>query len=302
LNLYSATIYQAENGTLNGTYVANTYSGYQGTGYVDGFDNAGDYCQVTVNVPSAGMYNITIGYAAPMGQKINDLYVNGIFQASITFPSSSNFTWVAAGMVPLNAGNNTLRIQHNWGWFYLDWFGVEQASLPPLNVSKNLVNPNSTNATKCLMSYLVDNFGNKTIAGQSGYSDATWLYNNTGRYPALCGFDMMDYSPSRVERGTTSQEVERAITWYQQGGIVQFQWHWNAPTCLYDTPGCEWWRGFYTDCTCFDIQYAMNNPSSQEYQLIIRDLDAIAYQLKRLRDAGVPVLWRPLHEAEGGWF
>jgi mannan endo-1,4-beta-mannosidase len=25
-------------------------------------------------------------------------------------------------------------------------------------------------------------------------------------------------------------------------------------------------------------------------------------QLARLREAGVPVLWRPLHEAEGGWF
>jgi|GEM_PF-1464380 len=298
----AATIYQAENGTLNGTYVSNSLAGYQGTGYVDGFDNAGDYCQVTVNVPTAGMYTITIGYAATMGQKINDLYVNGVFQTSVTFPSSSGFTSVTAGMVPLNAGNNTLRIQYNWGWFYLDWFGVEAATLPPLVVSKNLVNPNSTNATKCLMSYLVDNFGNKTIAGQHNRSDVDWVYNNTGKYPALCGFDMIDYSPSRVERGASSTEVEKAIAWYQQGGIVEFEWHWNAPTCLYDTSDCPWWRGFYTECTCFDIQYAMNNPSSNEYQLIIRDLDAIATQLKRLRDAGVPVLWRPLHEAEGGWF
>ncbi|MBP7793333.1 MAG: beta-mannanase [Candidatus Goldbacteria bacterium] len=302
--IYSAAIiYQAESGTLNGTYVSNVLSGYQGSGYVDGFDNAGDYCQVTVNVSNAGMYTITLGYAATMGQKINDLYVNGVFQASVTFPVSSGFTSVNAGIVPLNAGNNTIQIRHNWGWFYLDWFGVEAATLPPLTVSKTLVNPNSTNAAKCLMSYLVDNFGNKTISGQAGISDATWLYNNTGKYPALCGFDMMDYSPSRVERGAGDpHEVENAISWYQQGGIVQFQWHWNAPTCLYDTTGCEWWRGFYTECTCFDVEYAMNNPASQEYQMIIRDMDAIAAQLKRLRDAGVPVLWRPLHEAEGGWF
>ena len=38
------------------------------------------------------------------------------------------------------------------------------------------------------------------------------------------------------------------------------------------------------------------------YDLLIRDIDAIAEQLKRLQDAGVPVLWRPLHEASGGWF
>jgi hypothetical protein len=34
----------------------------------------------------------------------------------------------------------------------------------------------------------------------------------------------------------------------------------------------------------------------------MRDIDAIAVQLKKLKDANVPVLWRPLHEAEGAWF
>jgi mannan endo-1,4-beta-mannosidase len=31
-------------------------------------------------------------------------------------------------------------------------------------------------------------------------------------------------------------------------------------------------------------------------------MDAIAVQLKKFSDAGIPVLWRPLHEADGGWF
>ena len=31
-------------------------------------------------------------------------------------------------------------------------------------------------------------------------------------------------------------------------------------------------------------------------------MDAIAMQLKKVSDANIPVLWRPLHEAEGGWF
>jgi len=35
---------------------------------------------------------------------------------------------------------------------------------------------------------------------------------------------------------------------------------------------------------------------------LIRDIDAIAVQLKRLQAANIPILWRPLHEAEGGWF
>lgn len=46
----------------------------------------------------------------------------------------------------------------------------------------------------------------------------------------------------------------------------------------------------------------MNSPGSGNYNLILRDIDAIAIQLKRLQSAGVPVLWRPLHEAGGTWF
>lgn len=34
----------------------------------------------------------------------------------------------------------------------------------------------------------------------------------------------------------------------------------------------------------------------------MRDIDAIAEQLKKFDAAGVPILWRPLHEADGRWF
>lgn len=299
-------IYQAEDGVFNGTNVSTASPGYQGTGFVTGFDTAGDYCQVTVTAPSAGIYNITLGYAVPAGwgDKVNDLYANGVLQSSVTFTNSASaFTSVNAGLVPLNAGSNTLRVQNNWGYIYLDWFGVEAAVLPPLSVPDTLVNTASSAATKCLMSYLVNNYGDYTISGQSNTPNAQWIYNNTGKYPALCGFDMMDYSPSRVERGVGDpMEVEKAIAWYQAGGIVQFQWHWNAPMHLIDTVDHEWWRGFYTHATTYDIAYALANTGSAEYTALIRDIDAIAVQLERLQAAGVPVLWRPLHEAQGAWF
>ena len=31
-------------------------------------------------------------------------------------------------------------------------------------------------------------------------------------------------------------------------------------------------------------------------------MDAIALQLKKVASNNIPVLWRPLHEAAGGWF
>jgi hypothetical protein len=50
------------------------------------------------------------------------------------------------------------------------------------------------------------------------------------------------------------------------------------------------------------VAAALADKESADYQLLIRDIDAIAVQLQRLEDAQIPVLWRPLHEAEGGWF
>jgi len=34
----------------------------------------------------------------------------------------------------------------------------------------------------------------------------------------------------------------------------------------------------------------------------MQDIELIAGELQKLEDADVPILWRPLHEAEGGWF
>ena len=53
--------------------------------------------------------------------------------------------------------------------------------------------------------------------------------------------------------------------------------------------------------TTFNISSALADPNGSDYALVIRDLDAIATQLKRIQAAGIPLLWRPLHEAEGGW-
>lgn len=169
-------------------------------------------------------------------------------------------------------------------------------------ISGYLVNKDVTSEARELMTYLAERYGLGVLSGQQDYGNLNWINENTGRKPAVIGFDLMDYSPSRTERGAISQEIRDAIAWHQQGGIVTLCWHWNAPTHLVDEPGKEWWRGFYTNATTYDLASALAHSESQEYTLLIRDIDAIALQLQELKDAGVPVLFRPLHEAEGGWF
>lgn len=299
----AAVTYEAEEGVLTGVSVSSETAGYSGNGYVTGFNENSDSVVITVNVPATGLYALTVRYHSPYGDKNTSLVLNGNPSGELTLRQSVGFEEAQGGKLLLQAGNNTIGFASNWGWYNIDAIRIEQAPTPPPHqVTKELVNPKASKEAEALYRYLRSEYGNRILSGQQTLADANWVYNTTGKKPAVLGLDLIDYSPSRVEYGASSTEVEDALEWDEQGGIVTFAWHWNAPKGLINQPGKEWWRGFYTYATTFDVQYAMDNPQSEDYKLLVRDIDAIAVQLKRLQKAKVPVLWRPLHEAEGGWF
>jgi hypothetical protein len=295
--------YEAEDGVLNGTTVGSSATGFSGTGYVEGFDTSTDSVTITIPDSPGGLHDLNVRYRAPYGGKVASLQLNGAGLGDLTLAETTSFTDVAAGRVLLAAGDNTVAVVNNWGWYEIDAISVTPSGdRPPHQVTGALVNESASAEARSLMRYLTDTYGQHILSGQQDAASIAWVEQNIGKAPAVGGFDLMDYSPSRVERGTSSREVENMIAWDARGGMVTLCWHWNAPSGLIDTPGKEWWRGFYTDATTFDVAAALVDKTSTEYQLLIRDIDAIAVQLQRLEDAGIPVLWRPLHEAEGGWF
>jgi mannan endo-1,4-beta-mannosidase len=295
---------EAESGALSGTQVSTQHSGYTGTGFVTGFDSDGDKVTMTVNVIKGDLYNLYIRYAAPFGEKFNFVYVNNINFGSVQFAASNGFKEILVGKIFLDEGVNTIAIVKEWGFFELDNIRLEKTLPSEINhIESNVVIPNPSAATTELYNFLSKTYGKVILSGQYGGDvEFNRIKSVSGKTPLIRGFDLIDYSPSRVAHGATSTETEKAIAWHAQNGIVTFAWHWNAPKDLIDQPGKEWWRGFYTEATTFDVTKAMNNTASEEYTLIIRDIDAIAVQLKKLKDENVPVLWRPLHEAEGAWF
>jgi mannan endo-1,4-beta-mannosidase len=109
-----------------------------------------------------------------------------------------------------------------------------------------LINQRADIYTRKLYNYLRSIYGKKILSGQQGLDWATWIQEQTGKFPALVSLDLMDYSPSRVEHGTTGTAIEEAISHAKNGGIISILWHWNAPTGLYDTEENPWWSGFYT--------------------------------------------------------
>ncbi len=184
---------------------------------------------------------------------------------------------------------------------------VQQPVIPSLPGKPlvQLVDNRSTSSTQKLFAYLVEQYGRNIISGQQ--DDVEYVLEKTGKEPAIGAFDLMEYSPSRVPFGSRPlRSSEACIEWARKGegrGIISLCWHWNAPTDLINqAPDKLWWSGFYTRATTFDLAAALIDKNGDRYQLLLRDIDAIAEQLKKFQAADVPVLWRPLHEAPGGWF
>ncbi|MGL4514447.1 MAG: glycosyl hydrolase [Lacipirellulaceae bacterium] len=306
--------YEAEAGTRSGTNVASSVGGFSGTGYVTGFDNDNDRVSWSVNVPG-GLYDVYLGYRSQFGDKGYSLHV-GPSSTQGTFTQSSTWAQEYAGQFYLDTPTTPFAVQKNWGYYDVDFVELRSTTpRAPMPVAPTLANPNASPNTRYLMNYLASNYGQRTLYGQqrefsnpSAILSPTYLNHVGGVFPAMIGSDLMEYSPSRSTRyDQRNGETERMINWARQtGGVVNLMWHWNAPSGLIDQPGKEWWRGFYTDSTTFNLGAALANPQSADYGLLIRDIDVIATELKKYQAADVPVLWRPLHEAQGNssgaWF
>lgn len=304
--------YEAENGKLSNDMSVISDSNASGGKSVGKFENDRSYCQISITVPADAVYDIVIRSKAIGGSKENDIYADG--KKVGTFTSENNkFSDYTVSAVSLTKGDHNIRIIKSWGWIELDKITVKtgaKISNSTYNVTSSLVNKNSTANTKKLYSFLKDSYGKYVITGQQcdggiNGNEFKAIKNLTGDYPALLGLDMMDYTPSRTAFGTSSSAVEKAIEFANKGGIVTFCWHWNAPTEYLNSTANSpdgWWGGFYTKSSKFDIAKVMNGQDAKGKKLLDRDIKEIAKQLKRLEKAGVPVIWRPLHEASGGWF
>ena len=302
-----AGVYEAEDGSFTGNVKSDTAKpGYSGTGYASGFADNKDACSISIDISEEGFYDLVFTTASNGGYKENYVTVDGESVGNLVSEDSS-FTDTKINRVYLTAGTHQVTVEKYWGWICLDKLTVQTSQpIDPAiyEVSGKLVNPNASESARRLMSYLTDSYGKNILSGQycdTGQFGKEFAVVNkvTGKYPAVLGLDFIEYSPSRAENGSTSKATEYAKTFWENGGIVTFCWHWNAPS-KYLTG--EWWSGFRTESTNINLAKIMNGEDEEGYELLMQDIDAIAQQLLILQEADVPILWRPLHEASGGWF
>lgn len=140
------------------------------------------------------------------------------------------------------------------------------------------------------------------IPGQHDYLETPDDFNNklkktSGKYAVLHGYELGAVN-NQSERTIAKQRqavVKSAIKWHKAGGIVAMTFHQSLPGT---SP--EW--GNVRMSLSQEKFDAYVTPGTPQYKNLIADLDEIAEYLGELRDAGVPVLWRPYHEMNGDWF
>lgn len=289
------TKYEAETAQREGSLkVESTMTGYSGTGYVGKFESDADKLTFRFSLKVKNAYDLFIGYSAPYGDKINIIGINGN-RAEVQFKNQgNNFREVAFGKVRLKADQNTIVISKSWGYFLVDYIRIVINNTPdtPFNISNKLVTPEPATIARKEFQYLIDQFGKKIHSGVMDMKEAEWLKTNTGKYPALLGLDLMNHTRnySWFDKNIL---INEATGWYANHGLVALCWHWRDP--LRKT------EEFYTEKTTFDVS-RISDTLSQEYKAMVSDIDIIAVWLKALKNADIPILFRPLHEASGKWF
>ena len=273
----------------------------------------------TYGAAESGKYTITVGYDGLYGDKVVNLSVNG---NAATFNTTEKGPGEAVvGTYLMSQGDNTIVITPNWTWFRIDYITIANSeSTVQFDIAQTPLDAKASDAAKTVYTFLYDNFGKKTISGimtgdmdkangdVTQHPDVQAVYQASGKYPALVGFDFMNATGINENdawyKEYTDKSIALAKDLYRRGGLPAFTWHWRDPSRktgeFYSNDQVK------TPCTV-KISEAMNadgswNTSSDLYANIIKDIDTIADYFLALQELGIACIFRPLHEASGGWF
>lgn len=308
--------YNAETGSVTGkAEVKSDRKGYKGKGYVTNISAEEDWSR-EFELSDSQYYDLTITVASDV-PCVNGIAVNGKKIQDFSASGTGKFEKITFKNIYIESGKVAISLIPEDGGLDVDYLTLtasEDISKLDLSIEKPaLVNKDSDYNAKALYQYLCDSYGKQVILGQHdtiGTSAETdMIFKTTGKYPAIRFGDLM--LATEKDSITTQTEINTAIDWASKDGIVGYMWHWAAPDDK---------REYYADQTDFDIKKAVTKEDiaelslddikklqkdgkiSEECVALVQDIDTISQQLATLRDEGIAVLWRPLHEASNGDF
>ncbi len=180
-----------------------------------------------------------------------------------------------------------------------------------VELNKTLVTPSASAEAQRVYDYLLENYETRTLSAtmaKDGVNGVTGSWNTagaddvfawTGEYPAINCFDYGHLYASPAN-WIDYNDISPVQNWWNAGGLVAAMWHWNVPTADPNTTA-DPELSFYAENNSFDPANALAE-GTWENAVFTADLAEAAGYLKLLQEAGIPVIWRPFHEAAGGWF
>ncbi len=307
---YCLEMYQAESAYLSGfAAVADFRAGYIGEGYVSGVSLPDSGLRIVIDAVSSQHYNITVCLASD--QKTSGImYIDGGAVGSFSVSGSGSFEAVKFENLYLTEGEHDVSFGKLSSEADIDYIILED-SKDIVDFSYNaggvLSNSKASDSAKALYKYICESYGKVSLSAQQcsqGKNDEIYeILRYTGKYPAIRFGELMNYAT-----GEDSGDIEYAIDHADKGGIVGYVWHWVKGGSV------------YADKSDFDLKSAMNAHDiarmdkskldelyekggvSDESLSLLADIDEIAEELLRLKELDIPVIFRPLPEASGGWY
>ncbi len=158
----------------------------------------------------------------------------------------------------------------------------------------------SAGSKATVLNYLASIKGQKIVSGQHNKEPAAQpsqytqrVKDITGVYPGLWGGDFHFGSADVANR---QRVIDQAKTEWKNGSLVSLTWHVCPPTV---GSSCTW-SDVNADLTDTQWSQLVTNGTALNSAWKKR-LDEIVPYLQQLKDAGVPAVFRPLHEMNEQW-
>jgi mannan endo-1,4-beta-mannosidase len=176
------------------------------------------------------------------------------------------------------------------------------------------VTPNASPEARALLKLLDDVSGRYTFTGQHNYPNtkdhnSVFAANYTGEMPVVYGIDMGHAVAGNSDSYLARPDiVKECIRQHHAGSLVTICWHavpptGDEPTTFSPQPGADPKHLKSVQGQLLDEQFhELLTPGTPLHRKWEQQVDVIAGFLAQLRDAHVPVLWRPYHEMNGNWF
>jgi mannan endo-1,4-beta-mannosidase len=163
------------------------------------------------------------------------------------------------------------------------------------------VTPNASPEARALLKFLYGISTKHTLTGQHNFAANQGQFTSqalrvTGKTPALYG---TDWGSARGEIGEARDRIVQAvIREHQKGSIIAICWHEVRPS---DDEPATFQQSVRAKLTNAEFDELIT-PGTALHKRWLAQVDVVAGYMKQLRDARVPILWRPFHEINGDWF